>query len=361
MDNHSKKTSVDPGKVTIVDVARVAGVSYSTVSRVLNGYEFVKESTRQKVLNAAEQLGYVANQQARSLAGGKSRAIGLLVPGLDNGYVGEIIRGIDEEVAKYDYDLLLYTTRRNTGKESSYVLKMTRGLADGLLLIVPLVTNEYIEALQNLNFSYVLIDQSDPTDSSSIVDSTNWQGAYDATQYLIELGHTRIGFITGLMSIHSAGDRLDGYRAALQDHNIPYDSTLVVEGDFWPEAGYACAEALLDLPEPPTAIFASNDLSAFGTIEAARDRGLDIPRDLSIVGFDDIPQASLVYPQLTTVRQPLDQMGRIAARMLIEEIEEHRHSPRRVTLSTQLIVRNSCSPPAGGTPPFGGFPPTGGI
>jgi LacI family transcriptional regulator len=338
----SSKNSHGPLNITIVDVAREAGVSYSTVSRVLNGYEFVKEDTRQRVLEAAQRLGYVANQQARSLAGGKTRVIGLLVPGLDNGYVGEVARGVDEEIARAEYEMVLYTTHRNEGKERSYAVKLARGLSDGLLLVVPLVTGEYLEALREQQFPYVLIDQTDPANQSSIVDSTNWQGAYEVTQYLIRLGHKRIGFITGLMTLTSAVDRLDGYKAALLDHHLAYDPALVMPGDFLQASGYPAANRLMDLPQRPTAIFASNDLSAFGAMEAIRDRGLDIPGDISIVGFDDMPQASLVYPQLTTVRQPLDQMGRVAARMLIDEIEHPRHAPRRVTLSTSLVIRDSC-------------------
>lgn len=336
------KNSQKPTSITILDVAREAGVSYSTVSRVLSGYEFVKETTRQRVLEAVERLGYVVNQQARSLAGGKSQIIGLLVPAIDNSYIGEIARGIDEELSKLDYDLMLYTTHRNNGKESVYALKLTKGLADGLLLIVPLITTAYIDVLKEQNFPYVLIDQTDPTNTSSVVDCTNWQGAYDATCYLIELGHTRIGFITGLMGLNSAGERLEGYRAALRDNSLPYDPDLIQEGDFLRDKGYSAAQTLLALPQLPTAIFASNDISAFGAMEAIRNQGLRIPEDVSIIGFDDIPQSAMTFPQLTTVRQPLDQIGRVAARMLVDQIENVNHSPRRVTLATRLIIRESC-------------------
>lgn len=338
-DNHRSP------QTTILDVAREAGVSYSTVSRVLSGYEFVKASTRQSVLEAVERLGYVVNQPARSLAGGKSNVIGLLVPSLDNSYIGEIARGIDEELARSEYDLLLYTTHRDKGKESSYAARLTRGMADGLLLIVPVVATTYTETLREQKFPFVLIDQTDPTAPSNVVDCTNWQGAYDATIYLIELGHRRVGFVKGFMVLQSAVDRLEGYRAALHDAGIPYDETLVQEGNFWASGGHKAAQSLLDLPSPPTAIFASNDLSAFGVMEVVRERGLNIPADISVIGFDDIPQAALVYPQLTTVRQPLDQMGRVAARLLVEQIENPEQAPRHVTLATKLIIRDSCQAP----------------
>ncbi|MBZ0301646.1 MAG: LacI family transcriptional regulator [Anaerolineae bacterium] len=341
MAKDEKKYSIP----TIVDVARESGVSYSTVSRVLNGYEFVRTSTREKVLHAAEKLGYVPNRQARSLAGGRSNVIGILVPGLDNGYIGEIVRGIDEDLAKSNYDLMLYTTHRHEGKESRYVTSITNGLTDGLILVVPLIPTAYVEALRQRNFPYVLIDQSDMSDKSSIVDATNWQGAYDGTRYLIQLGHRRIGFITGLLDLASAVDRLEGYKAALSDHDLPLQPEWVVEADFWQAGGYQAAQALLALPQRPTAIFASNDLSAFGAMEAIRDCGLRIPEDLSIIGFDDIPQAAIAYPKLTTIRQPLAQMGRVAAQMLVEHIENPDRPARRVTLATQVVIRDSCQPP----------------
>lgn len=328
--------------VTIIDVARESGVSYSTVSRVLNGYEYVKESTRRRVLEAAERLGYVANLQARSLAGGHSQIIGLLVPGLDNGYIGEIVRGIDEELARNDYDLMLYTTHRRLGKESEYVRMIVNGLTDGLLLIVPLIPSTYVDILHQQNFPYVLIDQSETGDSSSVVNATNWQGAYDATRYLIELGHRRIGFISGMMEISSARERLEGYKTALDDHRIAYDEALVRQGDFWQPSGYAAAQELLRLERLPSAIFASNDLMAFGAMQAVHEAGLDIPGDISIIGFDDIPMASIVHPKLTTVHQPLDQMGRVAAKLLLEQIEDPRKPARHITLGTQLVIRDTC-------------------
>lgn len=330
--------------VTLMDVARASGVSDATVSRVLNGYEFVRESTRNRVMETVENLGYVANLQARSLAGGRSRIIGLLVPGLDNGYIGEIIRGVDQELASASYDLMMYTTHRSRGKESIYVNAIANGLTDVLLLVVPLVPAVYLDALRKQNFPYVLIDQSDTADRSSVVDATNWQGAFEATRYLIELGHQRIVFITGLMELSSASERLEGYKAALADYNLPFQDELIVEGDYWQVTAYEAITRFLKQCPAPTAVFASNDLSAFGAMEAIRDRGLRIPEDISIIGFDDIPQSSIVYPKLTTVRQPLEQMGRVAAKLLLEHIENPERPPRRVTLATQLVVRDSCGP-----------------
>lgn len=341
MTEFNKKVST----ITIYDVAREAGFSYATVSRVFNGAHHVKESTRERVIETAKRLGYVANQQARSLAGGKSAIIGLLVPALDNGYFVEVLRGIDLEIARAHYDLMLYTTHRNHGKESEYVQLIANGLSDGLLLIVPTLSSAYLEILREKRFPYVLIDQNTATVESPVVDATNWQGAYDATTYLIELGHRRIGFITGLMNLSSAVDRLEGYKAALHDHNIPLYKNLILEGDFLQETGSEKTRLLLEQEPMPTAIFASNDLMAFGALEAIREAGLSVPRDLSVIGFDDLPQASLVLPKLTTVRQPLEKIGSIAVQLLLEQIENPERQPRRVTVATELIVRDSCQPP----------------
>ncbi len=331
---------------TIFDVARAAGVSYATVSRVLNNKDHVKPEKRQAVLEAVARLGYVANSQARSLAGGTSRIIGLLVQDLGSSYTGEIIRGIDAELGAAGYDLMLYTTHRRKAKESAYVDAIARGMADGLLLILPRSPAAYLESLRRQHFPYVLIDHQGIGDYARSVGATNWQGAYDATRYLIGLGHRRIGFITGALDLGCAVDRLSGYQAALSDHNLPSDPALITTGDFHRPQGFAGAQALLDLPDRPTAILASNDEMAFGAMEAARVNGLRIPDDISVVGFDDIPQASVVHPPLTTVRQPLHEMGRAATQMLLQLIADPQLQVGRVALPTELVERQSCCPPA---------------
>lgn len=332
-----------PGEVTIFDVAREAGVSYATVSRVINNKEHVKPDKREAVLRAMTRLGYVVNQQARSLAGGRSRVIGLLVHGFESAYTGEIVRGIDLELEAAQYDLMLYTTHRRRAKESAYVTAITRGMADGLLLMLPRNPEAYLQSLQRQRFPYVLIDHQGVGEGGAAVGATNWRGGYDATRYLINLGHRRIGFVTGTMDIGCSVDRLAGYHAALGEAGIAADPALVYTGDFLRQSGFAGGRALLSLLDGPTAIFASNDEMAFGVIDAARDRGLRIPDDLSVVGFDDIPQAASIYPALTTVRQPLEQMGRVATQMLLRLIDKG--AAERAELDTELIIRNSCQHP----------------
>jgi LacI family transcriptional regulator len=333
------------GKVTIVEVAAQAGVSFGTVSRVINNDIHVKKETRERVLATMQTLGFVANRQARSLAGGRSNSIGVLVPDLGTGYIGEITRGIDTELSLTGRDMILYTTHRTASKEANYVANLATGMVDGLLLVLPRSPIDYISNLTERKFPFVLIDQQGTGRDCPAVGATNWQGGYNATEYLLSLGHRRIGFITGSMDLGCAVDRLAGYRSALRTNHIPEAPELVYEGDFNQPEGYTGALALLDLPEPPTAIFASNDVMAYGVLDAVRNRGLRIPGDISVVGFDDIPQSSLVRPALTTVNQPLEKMGRVAAQMLLDLLKNPDKAANRIELPTQLMVRDSCTKP----------------
>jgi len=334
-----------PSKVTIVDVAAQANVSYATVSRVINNDVHVKQETRDRVLTTMQRLGYVANRQARSLAGGKTNSVGVLVPDLGTGYIGEIIRGIDAELGLKDLDLILYTTHRTASKEASYVANLARGMVDGLLLVLPRRPADFIGAMTQRNFPFVLIDHHGIGPDCPAVGAANWQGGFTATEYLIKLGHRRIGIITGWMDLGCALDRIDGYRSALRVNHIPEESELIYEGTFFQPDGFQGACTLLDLPYPPTAIFASNDVMAMGVIDAVRTRGLRVPQDISVIGFDDIPQASMIHPALTTISQPLEKMGRVATQMLLELLSQPQKKMGRIELPTELIIRESCEAP----------------
>lgn len=334
-----------PSKVTIVEVAEKAGVSLGTVSRVMNNDVHVAPDTRERVTTVMREMGYVANRQARGLKGSRTNVIGVLVPDLGTGYIGEILHGIDAELALHQLDLMLFTTHRAAVKEANYVANMVQGMVDGLLVILPRNPADYTGTLTSRNFPFVLIDHQGTGNPCPAVGATNWQGAYNATEYLIKQGHTRIGFITGSMDLGAALDRLEGYKSALQVHHIPEDSQLIYEGTFFQPDGYAGGSALLDLKDPPTAIFACNDVMAMGAMDAIRERALRIPEDVSIVGFDDIPQSAMVRPALTTVRQPLEQMGRLATQMLIDQLKNPEKEIGRIELPTELIVRDSTLSP----------------
>ena len=332
-------------ETTIIDVAKEAGVSYSTVSRVLNDKSYVKPETREKVLEAMDRLGYQVNLQARSLAGGTSKVIGLLVVDLATQYMGQVIHGIDDVLAANQYELMLYTTHRQKSKESIYVNMMARGLADGLLIVLPRDPEAYLAKLRERDFPFVLIDQLSQNQSDLSVTAANRLGGYEATKHLIDLGHKRIAIVTGWMDMISSRDRLEGYKSALANYNIPLDDNLIFEGDFNQTKGYEGAQYLLDLPSPPTAIFASNDVAAIGVMNGATSRGLSVPDDLSVIGFDDVPIAKVLTPKLTTIRQPLQEMGSVATQLLLDLIDKTKNTPESVILPIELIIRESTAPP----------------
>ena len=327
---------------TIKQVADRAGVSMSTVSHVLNGTHYVSPELTQRVLNAVDDLDYHLNPVARSLAGGRSGVIGLLMPDLFVSYGGEIVRGIDQELATAGYELMLYTTHNKKIKEPLFVSTLAHGLTEGVLLLLPHDPGAYLALLRKIHFPYVVIDHQGFDNYSPTVVATNWRGACEATRFLIELGHRRIAFIAGASHTSSAMERLNGYRAALEEAGIAFDPDLVGEGHFLRPNSYEAMERLLALPVPPTAAFACNDVSAFGVVDAVRNRGMKIPDDFSVIGFDDIPESSSMRPTLTTVRQPLIDMGQTATRMLLEYIKNPDLPTQRVVLDTQLIVRESC-------------------
>jgi len=332
--------------VTIFDVAKHAGVSYGTVSRVLNGKKNVSDTARDQVQRAVKALGYVANRQAQGLAGGRSNVIGILVRDLATGYIGEIIAGVDEELATHGFDLMLQTTHRLAGDEQKLAELFSSQLAEGLIVVLPRQPELYLKILRQRRFPCVLVDHQGLGLEVSAVGAANFEGALTATDYLIGLGHRRIGFITGTVSMGCAQERLRGYQCALKRHGLRLDSHLIFRGDFQQAQGYVGAKQLLGLKSRPTAIFASNDTMAFGAMEVARELGLGIPSDLSIIGFDDIPQTESVHPPLTTVHQPLRNMGREAARMLVRRIQGSMDQVMWVELPTSLIVRQSCREPS---------------
>lgn len=344
---------IGPRPVTIKDVAREAGVSYSTVSRVLNGYPHIHPDKRRRVLEAVDRLGYSVNLQARSLAGGHSQVIGLIVHDLGNPYTAQVVQSIDEALARAEYELVLHTTHGHHHKEAVYVDILTRGMVDGLMMLIPLGPTPYLQQLHKRRFPYVIIcDHQQYDDFSPTVSTTSRQGAYDVMRYLIALGHRRIGFITGRPDFISAAERLEAYKAALSAYGLPLDPALIYTGDYQYRAAYTATTALLDLPQPPTAIFAANDLSAFAVYDVARSRGLRVPDDLSVAGFDDVPQSAYMHPALTTVRQPLLAMGEAATRLLMDTIADPNRPAERIVLPTELIIRESCQPPAHSERPF---------
>ena len=332
--------------VTLADVAAQAGVSKMTVSKVINRKPGLKDSTRERVMEVVEQLGYTVHASARALAGGRTETLGVLVPSLYSQYLSEIIRGVDRTALKAGMELLISTTRRSSGPRNTG--RLAQGLVDGLLIVLPdpLALDE--RTLRSLPLPVVIIapntEEADHLPMFPTVDADHYTGARLAMDHLLSLGHRRIGLISANGRMSHSLKRVSGYREGLLTAGIPLDPELEVEGDFTQKAGFDAARTLLNLPVPPTAIFAVNDVSAFGAIEAIKDHGLRVPEDISVIGFDDIPQASQVYPPLTTIRQPLLEMGAAGTRLLLALIQGVEAVTDRLIVPTELIVRSSTGP-----------------
>lgn len=333
-----------PAKATIVDVARRAGVSHSTVSRVLNGRPHIKPETRARVEQAVADLGYVANLSARGLAGGRLGMIGFVVLDLESSYINQVVRSVDAALAACGHDLLLCTTHEREQREASYVERLTVGLCDGLLLLLPAAANRYAAELAAREYPFVLIDHKGSKHASSVV-ARNEQGAFDAVAHLVDLGHQRVAYIGGDLGTSAGRDRLAGYRRGVQEFGLDDDPDLIVEGDFRRGSGESGAHRLLDLPTPPTAILAAADATALGVGTACLQRGVRIPDDLSLIGFDDIPEAAQMHPPLTTIDQQMAEMGRRGVDLLLARIETPNRPVDHVELATALIERDSTAPP----------------
>ena len=335
-------------RLNIRQIADLAGVSIATVSRVLNGRGDVSEETRELVSRVIRENGYTANRSARGLSAGRTGLVGVLVPLVFPAYFSGILAGAAEALSERDFQIVLSPTGGEHEREVSIVDRL-HGLTDGALIILPEESSEELERLLDSGFRFVVLDPLMPLDERiPSVSAAHTSGADQAMKHLLDLGHRRVGQITGPRGWVATEDRRRGYRAALAAAGILPDPTLEQEAEPEIDPGRAAAEQLLDLPEPPTAIFAFNDNIAIGAIQAARARGIRVPEELSIVGFDDIEHATIVTPALTTVRQPLAEMGRTAVSLLMRLLEGQRFETLHVELATRLVVRDSTAPPPHG-------------
>lgn len=331
--------------VTLADVAELAQVSKMSVSRVINRQPGVSKQTRQRILEAIEQLGYVPNSSPRARIL-DSKLVALLIPDITTTYMGEILRGVSGAAERLNCGLMLYTqgSSDHTQRTGYYLSLLNNSLVDGVLMVVPLDYEVIVSDLKKHHLPYVIIDHHSGAEDEPSVTATNRKGVRDAMHYLMALGHRRIGFITGRMDIACSHDRLQGYRDGLAEIGIPFDPELVREGDFSQPAGFQQAQILLSLNDPPTAIVASNDVMALGVMDAAKAAGLRIGQDLSILGFDDIYMASQTYPPLTTIRQPMADMGETALELLVALLEGRTALTLRRELPTELVIRESTGP-----------------
>lgn len=327
--------------VTIRDVAREAGVSVSTVSRVLNDKDDVARDTYERVQAVIQQLGYTSSLAARSLRSHRTNVIGLIVPDVGDPFSIQVMKGVYKAIADLNYDLIAYTSGSiknpsSAQREQYYVSLLNGSITDGVIIVTPTTTSFSTAA------PVVAIDPNKQSPGCRAVIATNHAGILAAMEYLLGLGHRRIGFIGGRPDLECSEQRLQGYKDALREAKLALDPDLIIIGDFTTETARGCTRRMLSLPEPPTAICAANDQSAIGAIEAACEMGFRVPDDLSVVGFDNIPEAAYFSPPLTTVDQFIDKMGQVATEMLIALIEGEPLESDLYKMPTQLVIRDSC-------------------
>lgn len=338
--------SAPRSRLTIREIADLAGVSIATVSRVVNGHADVSHETREAVQRVIREHGYTANRSARALSGGRTGLVGVTVPRVRPTYFSAILDGAAEALDEQDRRIVLCPTQHEHDREVSLLDRLMHGTTDGALLVLPEETNAELNVLINHGYRFVVVDPRERVDERiPAVSAAHSAGATQASTHLLELGHRRIGAITGPAGWMATEERRRGYHAALAAAGVMPDPKLEIESDFLLSGGRDAAARLLDLDEPPTAIFAFNDQLAIGAIQAARGRGLRLPEELSVVGFDDTVEASIVTPAVTTVRQPLVEMGRMAVSLLIRLLEKERFEALHVDLATRLVVRESTAPP----------------
>ncbi|TDD48754.1 LacI family transcriptional regulator [Kribbella antibiotica] len=330
--------------ITIADVAARAGVSKTTVSRVLNGKGELDLRTAERVRAVIAELGYVPSARAVGLARGRTRVVGMLVPSLTWPWMGEVLQGAVDVVESEGYGLLLFTFNRGAESMHQFASQVSSQSFDGLLVIEPEGTLTYIEQLHARGLPVVLIDDRDHRPQFPSVATTNYAGGQSAARHLIELGRHRPLVITGVERFGCTHERLDGFRDTYAEAGIELDPRLVFEGDFTHESGRRGVQHALDQRLDFDAVFAHNDLSAGGAIQAVRETGRNVPNDVSVVGFDDIPYAQHTEPPLTTVHQPMRQMGQAAARMLMGYFGGTPLPEEPQVLPTTLIVRSSTAP-----------------
>jgi LacI family transcriptional regulator len=331
--------------LNLEDIARLAGVSRSTVSRVINDDRNVSDTTREKVLKVIQEHNFRPNLAARTLVTQRTQVIGILIPHstavFTPYYFPVLLRGIGDTAHDRDYATLLLWGAGDREERFSRRLLQQNRLMDGLIIASATVDDPHIPLMLDLKVPFVLVERANHfSDQINFVTVDNEKAAQMAVAHLIKLGRRRIGHITGDLRISDGIDRLAGYRRALEEHDLPYDPSLVVEGVFTRRSGYTGMKDLL--MRRVDAVFASSDDMAAGALQALQESGIRVPDDVALVGFDNLPTAMDVKPELTTVHQPIEEKGARATTLLLDLIEGRVESPQHILLPTHLVVRQSC-------------------
>ncbi|MEC1670715.1 LacI family DNA-binding transcriptional regulator [Bacillus mojavensis] len=333
-------------KTTIYDVARKAGVSITTVSRVINHTGRISDKTRQRVMNVMKEMEYTPNVHAAALTGKRTNIIGLVTPDISNPFYGELAKSIEERADELGFQIIICSTDYDPKKETKYFSVLKQKNVDGIIFATGIENHDSMAALEeiiNEHIPLAMISQDKPLLPMDIVVMDDVLGGYEAAKHLLSLGHTKIACIVGDGSTTGEKDRIKGFRQAMEEANVPVDESLIIPTRFSLESGKEEAGKLLDR-DTPTAIFAFNDVLACAAIQAARIRGMKVPDDLSIIGFDNTILAEMVDPPLTTIAQPIKEMGQRVIELLVEEIEGKRKAKQKIVLSPELVIRHSTSP-----------------
>jgi LacI family transcriptional regulator len=329
--------------VTIASIAAQASVSIATVSKVLNGRDEVAPATRERVQRLLDEAAY---ERRRRVVAKQAGLLDLVIATLDTPWAFEVLRGAEKEAHRLGTSLILTVTHDQHDQPREWIKTLAARRTDGAVFVVSRVRQRVVQRLRTLRVPLVVVDPVGwPSTDVPSVGCTNWAGGFAATEHLLELGHRRIAVIGGPPEMMCGEERIAGYQAALGRAGIPLSRSLVRHGDFYVGGGRKAAASLLGLREPPTAIFAGSDEQARGVYDEAHARGLRIPQDLSVVGFDDVDLCEWMSPRLTTVRQPLAQMAALAIRTVLHDPQPSDEAPTRIELSTTLVVRDSTAPP----------------
>jgi LacI family transcriptional regulator len=342
---HGNDTILHKTMPTIHDVAKLAGVSPITVSRVLNSSGYASEETRARVEAAVAELGYVPNTLARGLRSKRTNTLALVMTDITNPYFTLIARGVEDTASNSGYTVIFCNTDESEAEEEKYLNILVQKQVDGILLVPACSNSQSLKFLRSNEIPFVLIDRRVPDTRSDIVRSDSEQGAYNLTRHLIELGHRRIVTITGPQEVSTSLDRASGYQRAMQEAGLA-DLIEVYYGSFTQGSGYELTSQALALKPRPTAIFGGNNFISIGIFKALRDAGLTIPEDMSVVGFDDLPASLLINPILTVAAQPAYEMGSQATELLLRRIAgQLPEASQEIILPTEMIVRRSSGQP----------------
>ncbi len=331
-------------KLRLEDVARKAGVSKSSVARALGNYGSVSEESRKRVFNTAKKMGYEPNQIARSLKTNRTNTIGVIISDITTYFFTSVVRGIADVASQNGYDLVLCNTDEDPEKEDKFLRVLVSRNVDGLIISAS-GKNTYLKKLVRAGLPIILLDRKVEGLETTELVVDNESGAYEAVTHLIRLGHRRIGIINGLANIQTSEERFNGYKKALQDNHIRLDPQLIKYGDFKMVKAKEITKELLDMKNPPSALFVSNEAMIVGALLALRERNINIPEQIAIVGFDDPVWGQLLHPALTAVSQPAYPMGTMACQTLLQKINEpgrESTSFEELVLKPKLIVRGSC-------------------